>query len=612
MKKTINFIDFGVCSGIIFMTRAAERKKTMTYDQRQKLSRNLTLAIQRSQYRTNKNVFVAIAKQICSDDCNDYVRKNYSNFVKMIHGEREIPDKYILPLEKVLAVRFADLVEDEPRYADWKNGYSYVASTDDPDLFDQMLEKTSSIGQSVYLNSDEFDLRFPDYVLRYRSIKIAKHMVKTGNFWFDPRTSCMKMNEYTLYNNDDYLYSAEPFVELFCEFDDAETFDLLFHFKEVDPYAPVPDVFDRDNVKDAILSSENVLQAVCYEINVPFGKLNRGAMRTDEVILANPCLIPLLEYALTKPQRYSKAIATLLRFCTNFNYQELIRLEEKEVIGSRVVLQDNGFLRESNSFVGNFIRLKLPEGPNLPDELKGLYDEFLGSIATYESWESNSEHDYQKYLAAQNKVVTVKKHNDDNSDEYAFLDLMRNQDMPVQKLLEVRDGYDWFESIDGQRYQIGGLEAKCYAREVVKSLRRINDVSRAKLDNGKVYAHGDLSPVNVLFKNDELAGIINWDSCHVGEEYEDFINVCWTFLGIASYTRDNADIYETIKQLLSDYGADDEFKRGFAGKMRTVMENRLCQTDTSDRENYEKIFSMVRWSEAFVELYAERMTKEIG
>ena len=594
------------------MAKEAERKKLMTPNQRQKLSRNLALAIDRSQYRTSKNVFTAIAKQLCPDDYNDYVRKNYSNFVKMTHGERDIPDKYILPLEKALLIRFTDLLEDGPLYSDWKMGFSYVASTDDPDLFDRMLEEKSAIFGSVYLNSDEYDLMFPDYVVRYRSIKIAKHMVETGNLWFDHRTSHMMMDKYTWYRNDDYRYSAEPFIELFCEFDDAEIFDSLFHFKEIDCYAPVPDVFNQENIKKAILSTEKVLQSFCYETKVPFNELNRGATRTDEVILANPYLIPLLEYALAKPQSYLKALAALLRFCTDYNYRELIRLEEEEVIGSRVALEDNGFLRESNSFIGNFIRPKLPEDSNLPDEVKGLYDAFLGSLAAYEYWEINSESDYLYNRVSQNDGAVIREHNGDNADEYAFFELTNNQELPVEKLIGVQGDFDYFESIGGQPYPVGGPQDLSHVREVVKSLRKINDFSRAKLGDGKVYVHGNLSPVNVLFKNHELVGIINWNSCHVGEEYEDFINVCWTFLDIASYTRDNARIYEEIKQLLADYGADEEFKRGFASKMKTVMEDRLYRADPSDRKNYERIFSMVRWSEIFVELYAERMTKEIG
>jgi len=117
--------------------------------------------------------------------------------------------------------------------------------------------------------------------------------------------------------------------------------------------------------------------------------------------------------------------------------------------------------------------------------------------------------------------------------------------------------------------------------------------------------------MNITFDGEKLVGIIDWDTTKIGEDYEDFIYLLWTGLNIGDHLRDDEEIFKNMKELLKAYGATQSFKKSLADKMISVMNERLSKVDKNGL-NYKRIFEWVGWSKVFVELYRERIGKEIG
>jgi aminoglycoside phosphotransferase (APT) family kinase protein len=179
------------------------------------------------------------------------------------------------------------------------------------------------------------------------------------------------------------------------------------------------------------------------------------------------------------------------------------------------------------------------------------------------------------------------------------------------RLIKQENGLDYFTYFPGESaYAVYAMPLP-KTIQVARALRTINDLSKQTLPNGQVYVHGDLSPMNAVFKGDQLVGIIDWDSTHIGQDYEDFIYLAWTWLNIGDPARNNAQILEDLITLLKAYDADDAFKKDFAKKMTNVMDERLKATP-KDSRTYERIYQWVGWSKIWVDLYRDRITKRIG
>ena len=94
--------------------------------------------------------------------------KHYS---KYISGEKELPAKYIIALEKVLNMKFTDIIDyDEDRMIPLQfDSIRTIAYANDYFKTQEFDLKYSDL--NVLDNEDEFDKFFFDYVYEYKSIK---------------------------------------------------------------------------------------------------------------------------------------------------------------------------------------------------------------------------------------------------------------------------------------------------------------------------------------------------------------------------------------------------------------------------------------------------------
>lgn len=112
----------------------------------------------------------------------------------------------------------------------------------------------------------------------------------------------------------------------------------------------------------------------------------------------------------------------------------------------------------------------------------------------------------------------------------------------------------------------------------------------------------------VLFENDEVKGIVNWQYCGVGEKHEDFVDILINWLDIGSSMRKNDVIYNTIVKLLNEYGETEEMCNNLPSLMKEKLERRIESLD-KEAWNYEYWYEYYRHAQAFLELYGERISK---
>ena len=89
----------------------------------------------------------------------------------------------------------------------------------------------------------------------------------------------------------------------------------------------------------------------------------------------------------------------------------------------------------------------------------------------------------------------------------------------IPHLYKTENGLDEFEYFHGNVQSYVSEIDDDKIEQVLKKVKELNAISKQHLNNNKVYVHGDLSPMNVVFSfDDKLQGIIDWDSTKIGNE----------------------------------------------------------------------------------------------
>jgi thiamine kinase-like enzyme len=145
----------------------------------------------------------------------------------------------------------------------------------------------------------------------------------------------------------------------------------------------------------------------------------------------------------------------------------------------------------------------------------------------------------------------------------------------------------------------------------MKMVREFHDVSRDFVkSNTLVLCHDDLSPCNVVFRDNHPIAIIDWKDVHPDERWQDLTYILWLWINIGSH-RENKNIVSQMSSALNAYGADDTTKHDFANKLIKRMNRVLTETDKS-RRDYEKIKEWVQYSIQWVEKNRKNIQTEIG
>jgi hypothetical protein len=540
--------------------------------------------------------------------------KQKGNFSKIFSGERDLPDKYILPLERALHTSWRYIVDgtDQDKSLP-QRGLRYAAYKGDYDTF-ALLGAEESHGNLVIKHCDEYDNSVLDYILDYKAIEGLRYLVdnKLVYVHFD----CSSLLGDILSSRGPKEACKEAFL-LICEKDDEQLYWKLFNpFMVLNGWDGGPTIFDDPDAIAAMLGTTKILASLLKDREFTIKELNHhiaeSRMSQQTFRLCAPCLSGLLVYALHDPVKYQAQLEKILQFGKFFNEDRIAKLEEMdEEEKNDIKLSDTGAISCGRAYIGNLFTYRLTEqmdlSPDLARELAGINDQ-INRVKFREKPLANG------LTSGDSRVIDgqVVKRTSGNEVEYAFLKLMgENEIKETPRLIKQENGLDYFTYFPGESaYYIYAMPME-RTLQAVKLLRRINDISRTALGNGKVYCHGSLSGMSAVFNKGNLVGVTDWDGTHIGEEYEDFVYLAWTWLNIGDYTRDNEKILDNLIVLLKAYGADESFKKGFADKMLDVMDKQLANTP-KDSKQYARIFQWVGWSKIWVELMKDAIKDRIG
>lgn len=274
-------------------------------------------------------------------------------------------------------------------------------------------------------------------------------------------------------------------------------------------------------------------------------------------------------------------------------------------------IDDNGYIKNGNIIVASLITVDMKSPIDVDDEVKMLIDDVNNQI---EELKFNNRVFNVGYSNKNTCIMNgkVKKLSSNNIIEYEFLNLMaKNHYNKVPIYYGQEEGFDYFSYIEGNSKSSVYEVSKYEVEQILIALKEINTISKKILDDNKVFVHGDLSPMNAIFKGKKLQGIIDWDGCYIGHEYYDFIYVFWTWFNVGNYKRDDEKLFKNLLWMIDVYKPSKKFKKDFKEKMIAVMESRLLVFNKDDKQ-YKRIYRWVKWSEAWVELYANKIKEFIG
>lgn len=538
----------------------------------------------------------------------DLAEKNKANFGKMITGERPFKEEYIPYLERFLETTYDYIVNGEGKSNDFRNkGIRYAAFTDNMQDYEELSIKTNFDTVPLF-EFDEFGETVLDYILEYKSRNGLSYLIENSHVsLFSDGVNLQGTN--AIGHNKKGI----DVLNLIFEFDDAVLFEKFTDiWNRYEGSSSSLGILKKKDIIKKVISSKNIFKSMLKEKELD---LNTHRKETDEEaakdLYCNPLLYAITNYILLHENKYPNEIRKLLNFGIDHNIKVIKAIEENHKEVNNLVLDEKGYIRSGASIYGSLLFYKLNEQPDLMDSTSQLLSKLNWTINDLQFKSTHFNNGYSKSPVRLENGQIIKK-TTDNEIEYRFFNDMEGEKFVfLPKLLEQKDGLDHFSYLEGQSESMVYEQSIKRIDGITEMIKILNDASKEILGDGKVYVHNDLSPMNVIFEGDEVKGIIDWDDVTIGHEYEDLIYIMWIWLNIGSWTRDNEHIFEGVKHILDVYGADKELKKNWADKMMKVMEARLAKTDKSE-SNYPRIFTWVRQSEIWVELYRDRITKEIG
>jgi len=554
---------------------------------------------------SQQRLLMEILREIGFKDPYPELEKQKGNFSKMLSGERPLRADFVAPMEKLLHTSLYEIVSGNKVPMKFQNkGIRYAAFTDSISEYEQLSK------EDALKNFDEYDQSALDYIFSYHAINGLRFIAKEDKLQLDFNGRYL-MGEVTL--SGDLKTAPLNVLDLVCEKGDAELFDSIFApFTRMGTSGGQKGMLTEESSMRMILRSENIFKGLLAGQEIKLNVVNYGlANDKDTGFFVNPLLFDLADFALQREKEFPNQVKEILEYGIEANNQSKSFVEEHfaEVDGLKV--SEEGLITLGRTIYGSLLTTKLVSQPDLSEASFKLLNELNKGINELTFKSKPILGGFSKSDVRVENGLLVKK-STDNKAEYDFLKLMNDRNVPwVPRLEKQENGLDYLTYFTGSVPGSIKKESTTKLTSIVKALRVINDISKENLGNGKVYVHDDFSVMNMTFDGEKLVGIIDWDTTKIGEDYEDFVYLLWTGLNIGDYLRDDESIFRTMQELLKAYGATAEFKKGWADKMLTVMNGRLSRANKDDL-NYRRIFEWVGWSKVFVELYRERIGKEIG
>lgn len=543
----------------------------------------------------------------------DYYNKaqeKRGNFNKMIIGERKFLEEYIAPMEYLLKTTYNYIKNGGDECTNFQpDGIRYAAFIDDLSYYKQLDSKSDKRSTNVFKNSDEFSCSILDYILRYNSKNGIRYLIEQGYIKFEYYGKMLLGNIYVC-NTEKPL---EKVIDLLCEMDDYDLFDKFINvWNYCNESNHFGNYFQEILSNDLLIklgNTKNILKNILKSKTLFLNKVNRNFENTQKQgLFCNPLVEPLLNYAIKVSE--NSLAKKILNVGILHNKEAIKCFENNYPDKTYYNIGNDGLITCGASAYGSLVIYEIKEQPNVNVDVYNLMQQLNADI---NSFGAKSKPLLGGFSNNSLRVIDGKiaKKSTNNEIEYQALTLFKNNNIEFVPVLEKQEnGFDYFTYFPGETSTYVTYMDIDVTKELLLLLKKLNQISKKEL-NGKVYVHGDLWSANVVINNNKITGIIDWDSCHIGEEYEDIIYVLWTWLNIGDPLKDDEKTFIAVKKCLQAYSLDENLRKNWADKMIEVMENRL-KSAPKESDNYKKIYKWVKESEIWVDLYRDRIKEEIG
>ena len=573
-----------------------------------KLKEKINQLMCNAQIATYKDLLVKIYRQLGDKSAYEKAEREKGNFTKMLNGERELNSKYYVPIERIFDVRIADLLSDDscikPSYR--SRGLRYTAATNSYEEFANLAAETREGNYFVIFNTDEYSKSIFDYIIEYRATNGIKYLVNE----FALRYECLRLSFFSPDNINCFCNGEDidKIADVLFEVDDGDTFTKLFYAFDIlkNYYDDQKQIYGKESFIKKILNSTDIFNKYLMKKQVSLSEISNGLQNNNSIgVFINPILNKLLELAFDDPRKYADKIVSILNYGIENNPTVIEMAMECDESGNNTFsIKDNGSVDLRYDSCGCVIVIK---------------DDYINTDITSEMREKitrikeinnnilvrETEDFFGTKRLQRNKSGNVIKKHTDNSIEYEMYANLKDTDLPIPRLLSTQDGVDEFADYKGRNnllhYNLDMIA------EIALFLKKLH-IESAKILNGQVYVHGNLTGADLFFDNNSLSCVANWDACHIGYVYEDLSNFILNFSGVADRFRNNAYVFDTIEYIFEVYGANQDFINIVVEYIKNHIEDSTSKLDFTSEQDIKK-YETLKWCKTFFDIYAQRLVE---
>lgn len=498
----------------------------------------------------------------------DKVRNHVGNFNKMIKGERDFPEEYIVVIEEILETTMLYIykgVDQSINNKEFNNyGIRYAAFTDDIKDYEQLNRFNE--GYNILDSYDEFDKNILDYIIEYKA--------KNGLYYAKRRIK-QELDGYSSLSDEKLL----NLFNLLCENDDPKLFEEIF-FEEI-KYSLKDNkpIFKNGVFLSGILQSNNIFNSLIKSTKKTVENLD------DEAYYFNPIIINLFLYSLEYLDNFDKQVKEILKFASEHNYRYLdsIKLSSKDlkvdfdgVVSSESEEYGNVFYIVDNKLIKYEGIEKYYDEIMLINKIKCKIENKIDTITgIYRREKSDNLIEYEFY-------ETIKK------DSLGFIDTYKGTD---------EDGFDIFKSNDVvARY--GLINSAETIVDLVKKIITIQNYNTHSENRDDVFVHGNLIENNVFHNNGMITKVIGWNNIKYGDKSVDIFDVILNYIKINRYSYEDRTPLDKLLTIIEGANLLEYFDDEFVNKMIKYLENRinlLNKKDHNYQRDYFKINHEITW-----------------
>jgi len=528
--------------------------------------------------------------------------KNYSKFIS---GEKEFPAKYIIALEKVLNMKFTDIIDyDEDRTIPLQfDSIRTIAYANDYFKTQEFDLKYSDL--NVLDNEDEFDKFFFDYVYEYKSINSLRYLVDSKELNLENNNLLRSHTGKPILSKFDQVELPYRVIEIICLHDDVELFNKLFNSYKLrfNNTQPEESIFNNERFAKWILKTNKILNSLfdTFEINLnEYNSLRTAALDKNGIfinILANT----VLNAAMKEPSRYQRQVEALLNkgiYANKVVSEYLSKNEEPFTIN------DKGYVMSDNVAYGTVLNYTGKVLPETTMSIRRLLLTLNKPLNELEDKNIKNRNRYYHEVNGDKEYLT----STDNEIEYEMLRYMNEKKFSPIPILYSHDKelhIDVMSYVKPKELPYFGTATKNQIIEIAKFLKEFHELSNKKLGNDKVYIHNNLSLENCSFNDEDLlVGVIDWSNCSIGNKLEDVLYILVNWTGMTNTNRIKEDVLEKIRLFLINYPLDKSIN---LGEELVNYLNRKLKELNSESDNYEEEYEKNRFALIFAELNKNKL-----